>query len=112
MLVVQSKKQTIMQKLKKSKINLLIIITMNILLLQNLISLQQKFLVQDQHEITKTYFDNKLMSLNKKITQIKQNMFLLKMNLKKTLKKYLVFQLMYSYFKRIAGVGDDNYICF
>ena len=48
------------------------------------------------------------MSLHKKITQIKQNMLLLKMNLKKTLKKYLVFQLMYSYFKRIAGVGDDN----
>ena len=36
-----------MQKLMKSKRNLLIIITMNILLLQNLISLQEKFLMQD-----------------------------------------------------------------
>ena len=41
------KKHIMIQKLVKLKINLLIIIMIDILLLQNLISLQQKFFLQD-----------------------------------------------------------------
>ena len=38
------------KKLVKMKRNLLIMIRINILLFQNLISLRKKFLMQDQHE--------------------------------------------------------------
>ena len=44
------KNQIITQKLVKKKRKSLIIIMMNILLLQNLISLQQKFVLHDQHK--------------------------------------------------------------
>ena len=46
-LVKKKNKKIIMQIFVKLKRSLLIIITINILLLQNLISLQQKFLLQD-----------------------------------------------------------------
>ena len=45
--VKKKKKQIATQKLVKLKINLLIIIMIDILLLQNSISLQQKILMQD-----------------------------------------------------------------
>ena len=48
------------------------------------------------------------MSRNKKNNSNKTKHALAENEFKKTFKKYLVFQLMYSYFKRIAGVGDDN----
>ena len=43
----KKRKKIITQKLLKLKRNLLIIMTINILLLENLVSLQQKFLIQD-----------------------------------------------------------------
>ena len=46
------KKQIITQNLLKLKKNLPIIIMTNILLLQNLINFQQKFLMQDKHDKT------------------------------------------------------------
>ena len=46
-LVQKKRKKIITQKLLKLKRNLLIIMTINILLLENLVSLQQKFLIQD-----------------------------------------------------------------
>ena len=84
--------------------------------------------------ITKTDFDNKPISLNRKINS-KQNIYLLKINLKnykletfdsiyfrgksyfeedgtQLKKNYLVFQPIYKYFKRITGVGSGNYIYF
>ena len=84
--------------------------------------------------ITKTDFDNKPISLNRKINS-KQNIYLLKINLKnykletfdsiyfrgksyfeedgtQLKKNYLVFQPIYKYFKRINGVGSGNYIYF
>ena len=46
------KKQIITQNLLKLKKNLPIIIMTNILLLQNLINFQQRFLMQDKHDKT------------------------------------------------------------
>ena len=67
MLVIQSKKLTITQKLMKLKRKLLIIIMINILLLQNLMSLLQKLKQANiasksdiANFINKTDFDNKL----------------------------------------------------
>ena len=78
--------------------------------------------------ITKTDFDTKLSSLNRKITLNKSKYLLVENELKK-LKAFdsryfigkshfeedgtqndLVFQPMYRYFKRIAAVGNGNYI--
>ena len=78
--------------------------------------------------ITKTDFDAKLSSLNRKITANKSKHLLVENELKK-LKTFdssyfigkshfeedgtqncLVFQPMYRYFKRIAGVGSGDYI--
>ena len=73
--------------------------------------------------ITKTDFDAKLSSLNRKIMSNKSKHLLVENELKKLksyfLEKshfedgkqnYLVFQPMYRYFKQIAGVGNGNYI--
>ena len=79
--------------------------------------------------VTKTDFDTKLQELAKELLQIKQSMFV--ENEFKKLKtfdlsyfkgkthfeengtqNYLVFQPMYRYFKRAAGVGSGNYIYF
>ena len=49
-LAVQFQKQIMTQKLVKLKGTLVTIIIINTLLLQNSTSLQQKFLMQDQHE--------------------------------------------------------------
>ena len=80
--------------------------------------------------ITKTDFDAKLSSLNRKITSNKSKHLLVENELKK-LKTFdssyfigkshfeedgtqnnLVFQPMYRYFKKIAGVGIGSYICY
>ena len=78
--------------------------------------------------ITKTDFDAKLSSLNRKITSNKSKHLLVENELKKLktfdssyfigkshfeedgTQNYLVFQPMYRYFKRIAGVGNVYYI--
>ena len=76
--------------------------------------------------ITKTYFDTKLPSLNRKITSNKTKLVENELKKLKTFdssyfigkshfeedgtQNYLVFQPMYRYFKRIAGVGNGNYI--
>ena len=72
--------------------------------------------------ITKTDFDAKLSSLNRKITSNKTKHLLVENELKKLKKSfwqnhfeggtqnYLVFQPMCRYFKRAVGVGNGNYI--
>ena len=78
--------------------------------------------------ITKTDFDAKLSSLNRKITSNKSNYLLVEIELKKLktfdssyfigksnfeedrTQNYLVFQPTYRYFKQIAGVGIGHYI--
>ena len=78
--------------------------------------------------IPKIYFDAKLSSLNRKITSNKTKHLHVENELKKLkifdssyfigkshfeedgTQNYLVFQPMYRYFKRIAGVGNGNYI--
>ena len=80
--------------------------------------------------VTKTDFDNKLSSLNRKITSNKTKHLLIENELKKLktfdsiyfrgkshfekdgTQNYLVFQPMYRYFKRVIGVGTGNYIDF
>ena len=80
--------------------------------------------------ITKTDFDAKLQSLSKRITSNTTKHLLVENELKKLQKfhssyfrgesyfqedgsqNYLIFQTMYRYFKRIAGVGSGNYIYF
>ena len=78
--------------------------------------------------ITKTDFDAKLSSLNRKITSNKSKHLLVENELKKLktfdssyfigkshfeedgTQNYLVFQPMYRYFEWIAGAGNGNYI--
>ena len=78
--------------------------------------------------ITKTDFDAKLSSLNRKITSNKSKHLLVENELKKLktfdsscfigkshfeedgTQNYLLFQPTYRYFKRIAGVGNGDYI--
>ena len=80
--------------------------------------------------VTKTDFDTKLQSFNKRITSNKTKHLLVENELKKLqtfdsiyssgkshfeeddTQNDLVFQPMYRYFKRIAGVGSGNYIYF
>ena len=64
---------------------LLIIIMTNMLLLQTLILQLLVFLIQDQHKdlIIKTVFDNKLSSINRKITANKAKYLLAENELKK-----------------------------
>ena len=77
--------------------------------------------------ITKTDFDAKLSSLNRKITQNKSKHLLVENELNKLktfdssyfigkshfekdgTQNYLVFQPVYAYFKIIAGFGNGNY---
>ena len=70
MLVIQSRKQIMTQKLVKLKRKLLIIVLINILLLQSSISLQEKFLPQ-ANLVIKADFNNTLINLNKNITSNK-----------------------------------------
>ena len=77
--------------------------------------------------ITKTDFNAKLSSLNRKITSNKSKHLLVENELKKLKTfdsssfigkshfeedgtQHLVFQPIYRYFKRITGVGNGNYI--
>ena len=80
--------------------------------------------------VTKTNFDAKLSSLNRKITANKTKHLLFENELKKLktfdssyfiginhfeedgTQNYVVFQPMYRYFKRVVGVGTRNYIYF
>ena len=80
--------------------------------------------------VTKTDFNTKIISLNKKIISNKTKHLLVKNELKKLqtfdssyfrgknhfeedgAQNYLVFQPMYRYFKRVAVVGSGNYIYF
>ena len=80
--------------------------------------------------VTETDFDAKLSSLNRKITSNKTKHVLVENELKKLktfdssdfvgkshfeedgVQNYLVFQPIYRYFKRVIGVGTDNYIFF
>ena len=72
------KKQTITLKIQKLKINLIIIIMINILLLQSFNKLAAVFNARlaQANLITKTDFDAKLLSLNRKITKNKSKHFL------------------------------------
>ena len=80
--------------------------------------------------VAKTDYDTKLKSVNRKITSNKTKHLLVENEFKKLktfysiyfrgkshfeedgTQKYLVFQPMYRYFKRVAGVGSGNYIYF
>ena len=80
--------------------------------------------------ITKTDFDAKLSSLNRKITANKSKHLLVENELKKLktfdssyfigkshfeedgTQNYLIFQTMQGYFKRNVNVGNDNYVCY
>ena len=80
--------------------------------------------------VTKTDFDNKLVSLNRKIKSNQTRHVIVENELSKLktfdssyfrgkshfeeddTQNYLVFQPMYRYFKIIAGVGSGNYIYF
>ena len=104
----------------------------NILLLQNLISLQKKFdaRLARANLITKADFDTKLKSLNGKINSNKAMHLLIENEFKKlqifdsiyfrgkshfkedATWSYLVFQPIYRYFKKVAGVGSGNHIYF
>ena len=86
--------------------------------------------VSDHNLVTKTDFDTKLQDISKRITSNKTKHLLVENELKKLktfdlsyfkgkghfeedgTQNYLVFQPMYRYFKRIAGVGSGNYIYF
>ena len=72
------------QKLVKLKKKLLMIVMINILLLQNLISLQQIFgsSLAQANLITKAGFGNNLISLNKAISLDKTNYLLVQNELK------------------------------
>ena len=84
-LVVQLTKQIITKKLLKLKRNLFIIITTSILLLQSLTLAASVFNARlaEANLITKTDFDAKLWSLNRKITSIKSKHLLVENELKK-----------------------------
>ena len=78
--------------------------------------------------VTKIDFDTKLQDISKRITSNKSEHLMVENELKKLQKfdssyfrgkihfeedstqNYLVFQPMYRYFKRVAGVGSGNYI--
>ena len=78
--------------------------------------------------MTKTDFDAKLSSLNRKITKNKTDHLIVKNELNKLktfdsgyfigkshfeedgTQNYLVFQPIQKYFKRIVNVGNDNYV--
>ena len=80
--------------------------------------------------VTKTDFDTKLQDINERITSNKTKHLLVENELKKLktfdlsyfkgkghfkedgAQNYLVFQPIYRYFKRVAGVGSGNYIHF
>ena len=80
--------------------------------------------------VTKTDFDAKLLSLNRKVTSNKSKHLLVENKLKKLKtfdsicyrgkshfeedgkQNYLVFQSMYRYFTRVIGVRTGNYIYF
>ena len=115
------------------KRNLWIVITINILLLQNLtLSAADVFNARlaKPNLITKTDFDTKLSSLNIKITSNNVKHLLVENDLKKLktfdsiyfrgknhfeeddMQNYLVFQPIKIYFKRIVKVGNDNYFYF
>ena len=85
MLVALLKNQMITLKLQKLKINLMIIIMTNILQFQSLILQLVMFLLRDQkvNLVTKTDFDAKLSSLNRKITKNKINQLLVQNDFKK-----------------------------
>ena len=101
----------------------------NILLLQSLNSLAASVFnarLAQANLITKTDFDTKLSSLNRKITANISKHLLVENELKKLktfdlsyfigkghfeedgTQNYLVFQPMYRHFKKIAGLGSGN----
>ena len=129
MLVVLFKKQIMTQKLVKLKKNSLIIIMINILQLPQFNTLAADVFnarLAQANLITKTDFDAKLSSLNRKITTNKTKHLLVENELKKLktfdsiyfrgkshfgedgMQNCLVFQPIQKYFKRICGVGNGN----
>ena len=83
MLMIQSKKQIISQKLVKLKIKFLIIIMINTLPLLKFNNLTTKNFaarLAKANLITKTDFDTKLINLNKNTTSNKQRICLFKIN--------------------------------
>ena len=100
----------------------------NILLPQNLTAENFSARLSRANLVTKTDFDDKLKSLNQKINSNKTKHLLIENKLTKLQKfdsiyfrvkshfeedgtqNYLVFQPMYRYYKRIAGLGSGNYI--
>ena len=118
------------KKLLKLKKNLLIMIMKNILLPQNLAARVFNARLTQANLITKIDFDDKLKRLNHKVNSNKTKHLLVENELKKPqtfdsiyfrgkshfeedgTQNDLVFQPMYRYFKRVAGVGTGNYIYF
>ena len=102
----------------------------NILLPQNLTAENFSARLSRANLVTKTDFDDKLKSLNQKLNSNKTKHLLIENKLTKLQKfdsiyfrvkshfeedgtqNYLVFQPMCRYFKRVSGVGSDNYIKF
>ena len=102
----------------------------NILLPQNLTAENFSARLSRANLVTKIDFDDKLKSLNQKINSNKTKHLLIENKLTKLQKfdsiyfrvkshfeedgtqNYLVFQPMCRYFKRVSGVGSDNYIKF
>ena len=99
---------------------------------QKLGSFKRNLLIRlaEANLITKTDFDTKLSSLNRKIISNKTKHLHVENELKKLktfdssyfrgkshfeedgTQNYLVFQPMYRYSKQIARVGNGNYICY
>ena len=100
------------------------IIVINILLLQDLISSHFAERLAQAKLVTKTGFDDKLKNLNKKINSNKTKHVLVENELKKIetfdsiyfrgkshfeddgTQNYLVFQTTYRYFKRVSNTND------
>ena len=81
MLIVKTKKQGITEKIVSLKKNLVITIMINIILLKNLISLQQKDFdarLAQADLIAKTDFDTELKTFNQKVKSNKKNHLLVK----------------------------------
>ena len=103
------KKQIITLKLQKLKINLIIIIMINILLLQNLIFDVFNARLSRANLVAKTNFDNTISSLDSKIAENKTKNESIQNELKKLKTFDLGFFIGKNYFEED---GAQNYLAF
>ena len=103
------KKQIITLKLQKLKINLIIIIMINILLLQNLIFDVFNARLSRANLVAKTNFDNTISSLDSKIAENKTKNESIQYELKKLKTFDLGFFIGKNYFEED---GAQNYLVF